>query len=588
MPGIVAIAADGHDDMVERAELDRFIAAHNDVHGPCAHDVLEAGARGLVAAFRDGAATGVERREGGWKAWVGRAYGAGGALRPEQLDGQFLLIAGDPSGEVRVANDPLGMFPAFVARRAGRTYVATSLLALARHLGASPSVSGIAAYLHTGSQWGRPTVWEGIERLDPATWIVFDEKGRRETRYWSAGVDPQINAMPMSKAVDRCIDVAEDVLARRLRGVPHPWIDLTGGFDSRLLALLLTRIGVSFEGNTVGRDGDADVVIAAKLATMAGWRWRRYELPPDWPAMAPRFAEEALGAGNGHLDALQLGEVLWANGEKASVRTHLLSGGGGETYRSYAWAQEFWRAGRSRSVNMDNWIDMRILSPVDRGLFARDFLPELRADFAQRMRRHAASYVDLPNTTQLEVMYAYKVTGHFGAYAAASSHRLEVELPYYWRDIYESAFSVRAVYRNWNRFQRAMITRLDRRAAALPTERGGPAESWRPWNLHRFAPYFERQFRGVVPKISQRVIGRRLMAEHRSLPERAAAGRRAVLEHFALDPSSMRSGALYDASALRRLLADARDPGFDRWPIVGRIATVEASLRVVDGAHCDV
>jgi hypothetical protein len=32
MPGIVAIAADGHDDMVERAELDRFIAAHNDVH----------------------------------------------------------------------------------------------------------------------------------------------------------------------------------------------------------------------------------------------------------------------------------------------------------------------------------------------------------------------------------------------------------------------------------------------------------------------------------------------------------------------------------------------------------------------------
>lgn len=584
MAGLVGMIANRPAGVLDRSELDRLIAGHAALHGASDHQVLEFGDRGAVAAMGGALPTTVERRGDSWGACAGRVQGLKSlaSALPGDLDGQFALVTCDGEGTVAVTSDPMGMYPFFTAERDGVTYFGTSLLPLVRHLRLEPSRVGVAAFLLSGYQFGRPTVWHDVERLDPAVRIVFDEQGRREERYWRPDVDPSIDRLTMTQAVDRCIDVAVEVLAAYFRGSNRLWIDFTGGFDSRLLALLLVRAGIAFEGTTVGVADQPDVVIAADLARRTAWPWRWYQLPQDWPEQSRRFATQALAAGNGHLDVMQLAEVLCANAEKSTVRPDLLAGGGGETYRHYAWAQEFLRAGRSTVVNMENWIDMRMLGSFDPALLARDIIPAVRADFARRMHVRAHEYANRRNTTQLEAMYAYKVMGHFGAYAAASADSLRVQLPYYFKPLYTSAFSVPWRYRNWHRFQRAMIARLDPAVAAVPTERGGPAEPWSVTNFHRFAPYYHRQLRGVIPKLSQRVIGRRLLAEDRRLPPLAAAGRRAVLDEARLDVSKLRSASLYDATALRALLAEAADPAFDRWPVVGRIVTIELSLRTAD------
>ena len=570
---------------VDETALEGLLAAYARVHGRLAHERLRAGDRAVIAAFTEPLATDVERVGSSWACAVGAVHGPRPlhAAPAEDLDGQFALVASDDgSRTVTVASDPFAMLGVFVADRDGVTYVSTSPLALATHLRARPDTTAIAAFLLTGGYFGRMTAWEGIERLESATRVVFGPAGPRREQYWQPMVDPEIRGLGFSAAVDRCIDVAVTTLRQR-EWDGGTWLDLTGGFDSRLLALLLDRAGVPFECNTVGEPGDPDVEIAQGIARSRGWPWRRLALPPDWPQHAPAFATQALAAGGGQLDAVQLAEVMWHHRAKAAVRPSLLGGAGGEHWRHYAWAQEFWRAGRPE-VNFDNWIDMRMLGPFDHALLARDVLPEVRADFGRRMRDRAARYAGQPNTTQLDAMYAFKSTGHFGAYGHAAAPYLTFSYPFYFRAPFTATFSVRWQHRHLVRMQRAAIARLDPHVAAMMTERGGPAEPVRATNVHRFAPYAARQLRGLVPKVSQRVLGRRLLSEHSRLPPIAAAGRQAILRDAAIDPSALRSRGLVRPEAVAELLTDATDPGFDRWSILGRILTIELALRAADAA----
>jgi len=585
--GFVGIVADHPGRTVSHEEIAPLVAAHERLHGTGRPEVLDAGGRGVLALFSDRVAPFLERAGASWAAGAGTVHAPGPLLETPStaLDGQFALVTHDAlRGQTTVLADPLGMFAAFVARRDGLTFVSTSLLALAAHLRAEPDLTGIAGYLLSGYGFGRRTAWEGIERLDPAARLVFGPRGRREDRAWRPEVSPAVRLLALEPAADACIEGAVGLLRARLGGSPPLMVDLTGGFDTRLLALLVRRAGIPFETNTVGVAGSRDVVIAEALAREAGWSWHRRELPPDWPQRAPELLPAALVAGNGQLDALQLAEVLWGHGETAARHARLLNGGGGEIYKPYPWAQEFLRAGRTTRVNMDNWVDMRLLGPFGDDLLAQDLRPAVRADFAARMRERAQPYAHAPNTTQLEVMYAYKNMGHFGAYATAAREVLAVELPFYWREVYADAFSTRPALRDGLRLQRAMMARLDPRLADLETDRGGPAGPRRARNAHRFLPFYRRQLRGLVPKVSHRLLGRRLLPERGELAPAASAGRRAALRALDLRPEAMRSAPLYRAEALRGLLAGAARPEFDAWPLLGRVATIELALRAADAA----
>src|SRR4051794_39876865 len=120
----------------------------------------------------------------------GTTWLLGGTLHPgmdpataplADLRGRFALVRHDAVlDRVEVASDPLGMFRLYAAERADRTYVSTSAIALARHLRADPHELGMLFYLRAGTQYGPLTHWEGVERIDPGTVLIFDTgKARR-------------------------------------------------------------------------------------------------------------------------------------------------------------------------------------------------------------------------------------------------------------------------------------------------------------------------------------------------------------------------------------------------------------------------
>jgi hypothetical protein len=581
MADLLAIISHDRSRPVGPEDIAGLAATHGELRGECRHGE-GAGCEWATVRVLDDVeprAIGIESEGESWVAWAGSLRGAPLGRPLEQLDGQFSLVRLD-RGTLTVATDPLGLKPLFAAEREGRTYVATSALVLARHLRLTPSRLGIETFLSCGNQLGRQTHWEGVERIGPGEAIRFTSQGRERTAYWQPQIDEEVRRLGFSACADACIERAGADLAAGF-GAERPWLDLTGGFDTRLLALLAARAGVPFDANTSGEAADEDVAIARQMAATAGWSWTQIEPPADWGEQLPERLAAAVAWGDGHLDALPLCEVMDGHRRKAETATELLNGGGGEHFRDYAWGHELLRAGRSRGVSVDRLIAWRILSPIDRSVFRADPAEAVAAGLREELERRLAPFAGAPNTFQNDVAYAFKATGHFGAYQALAGADLHMELPFYSRATFVCAISASPRHRAYHRLMREMMFRLDPALAAIRTETGGPAAPLRPGNLHRFAAYPWRRGR----RFAARVRGRLRPASGPPSPALLARGRliASLRSQGRLDPAAMRSAPLYDRQRLEAVLAlAASEPGAVDWNTVGRIVTVELALEGAD------
>jgi hypothetical protein len=193
----------------------------------------------------------------------------------------------------------------------------------------------------------------------------------------------------------------------------------------------------------------------------------------------------------------------------------------------------------------------------------------------------------LLNSAQLDMLYAYKSMGHFGAYQSASRGTIHVELPFYFRDAFNAPFSVAPAHRNMHRLMREAIQLLDTRIARLPTTTGGPAEPLSARNAHRFVPYLENRASGIARKLTERLPIPTIGAIRTSVPVAVREVRQRQLEELTartgLEPVRMRAGRLYDAGGLARLASSATATT-DGWVTLGPIITVELALEAVDSS----
>lgn len=589
MADLLAIVSRSPQQPVDPGELERLIEAHEDLRGPAA--TIEKGgsdwARVCVLSRAGAGSCGIEGAGDGWIAWAGTkgCDAAAMSAQLETIDGQFALLRCDGGEAVRIATDPLGMKPLYVAENGEQTYVSTSVLALARHLRARPDRLGLDAFLRSGMQFGQQTQWSGISRMRPAEYRQLGPDGQSGGTYWEPAIDESAGDLSLADAAEYCIGRATAAISARYAG-SRPWLDLTGGFDSRLLSLLSAKSGIEFMTNTVGDAEDEDVRLGRRVAAAGGWPWSRIDLPAEWPEQLPEFATEALGWGDGHLELLSLAGVLLGHREKSELETTLLNGGGGEEYRDHPWGHELLGAGRSTKVAYSRFIDWRLLLPIDLSVLRRDPTAEVSGLFRAELEARAAPFSSMPNTFQDDLLYAYKMTGHTGAYQAAAGAWMGLEAPFFLRPVFLSVISIPPRHRRLHRLMREMMRQLNPAIAAIPTETGGPAEPVRWGNLHRFAPYawrrarrFGVRARGKLPQIGG--------AEAETAPGVREAASAALLDSLRksgrLDPKSMRSAALYEQSRLADLLDLAvTHPTAVDWQAVGRIVTVELALEAAD------
>ena len=584
MTGLVAIVSYDPSRSVTGEELDEFAAGYEALRGASDRALVEAGSQAAIALLGpESDLQGAVSREGQvLAAVVGHVLG-GSPLhgRLEDLDGQFALVRvnGD---ETVVASDPFAMQALYIAERDGRTYVSTSSLALAGHLRATPSRHDFLSFLRTGYHFGTQTLWEGVERLDPGTAVSIGPRGSERRVYWRPERDERVAGLDLESAVANAIETAVETYKALLTPASPAWADLTGGYDTRLLMLLLREAGLELTANTRGDERGSDRRIARQLAELGNWRLLDLTVPEDWAADVLRMLPAAVAWADGTLEVLELSWVLWAHERLGQECTRLLIGGGGEHFRGFAWRQEFLRGGRTTHVRFENWLDMRMLHPMDISLFAEDPTAAVRDDFEARMRNWVEPYSSELNTTQLDVMYAYKATGHFGTYRSADAAFLDARLPFYLKPVFNAAFSTSHRHRDGHRLMRHMISRLDPRLGAVTTSTGGPAEPRRLTNVHRFAPYYAQLAQKALNKLTQRAFGRTLAPERVRSWWCPPAARSAAIDALGARGGELRLGPLLDPAAVGGLFERAGRDDFRETTVLGRVLTAELALRAVD------
>ena len=592
MSGLVAVISRVPGDPVGSEDSAALERTYEATRGHRAREIFEtAGNSARLTLFgrpEGNDAAVVERRQGSWAVAVGVVHSDGPLLdaQLEDLEGAFALVRRDDERDViTAASDPFGMQHFYVAETDKRVYLSTSALVLAKFLDANPSAFDVLAYLRIGLSFGANTYWPGVQRLLPGTRLSVSKDQVERSSYWRPSVDDDVRRLPFNRAVEHCTEVGVETLRKYLRNGAPTWSDLTGGFDTRLLDLLLERAGVSFHANTVGSDDLEDVVIASRVAREAGWDWRPFGLPPDWDKTVPKLLAHSLAWSDGQLDVLQLSEVLWLHREKSRLNPSLLAGGGGELFTDKSWRQEFLRARRSNVV--DNYVRTRVLPPVSAPIFLRtDRTGDVCAELTRQMQAWVEPYADEPNAFQLDLLHAFKSTGHHGAYRSAAAAFLDAQLPFYLKPIFTAVTSTSSRFRNYHRLQRHVIAGLNRNLAAIKTTRGGPAEPWRLSNLHRFTPYYGRFAGKAINLLSQKAI-RRPVLPHRQSGSPAAA-HAAVVSHlekcagFRYD--DLRLAPLLHRDSFEELISRARNPAVEHnATLLGRIITAELALRETDG-----
>jgi hypothetical protein len=548
-------------------------------------DVGSQGALGAAAAVAGGEAVVDDR---GWTVVHGVRHG--GQAHPVTVadlaaaDGQYAVLSHDAgTGRTLLATDRFAAAPLHVAERDGLLYASTSAVVLAAHLRPEVDADALGAFLTSGYQFGPRTHWHGVRRLEPGTCLEVYDGRAVETEYWRPAADPAVEAMSLTAAADHVIEVATETYRQRLASDPT-WIDLTGGYDSRMMALLLDRAGVPFRGNTRSSSFNPDVELARDIAALKGWPWEPMLIPDEWPTLLPGELDRSLAAGDARLEVLQLSRVQAMHRRLAATHPRLLSAGGGEHLQYYAWSTELLsprRGGSTRPPDLGRWVDMVGLKPAGPDVLAPGVHDTTRRDFVAALEQRAAGYRGEPSSRQLDACYAYKSMAHFGAYRAADDLDIAAQLPFFFEPVFSAAFSVARRHRAGFRLMRTMMERLDPAVAAIETTRGGPALPMRPSTLHRYLPYYRLLGRKGLNKATGQLLGRPLMPFPHDYTWPEQESNRAATEHL------RERGVLdWDALRVRPLLTDDGVDLLRRHEassaMLGRVLTAEMALAATE------
>lgn len=155
-----------------------------------------------------------------------------------RLEGMFALALYDRERDMLyLARDRFGEKPLYYYRHAGGTLIfASEPKALFAHAAAPQVVSaeGLAAYLAYDTPPAPLSLWEGIAKVAPATYLVCTRSEMREEHYWQPSLVRRDTSFP--DAEHTLNDVLKGAVEHQLVSDVPLGVFLSGGIDSSLIA----------------------------------------------------------------------------------------------------------------------------------------------------------------------------------------------------------------------------------------------------------------------------------------------------------------------------------------------------------------
>jgi hypothetical protein len=344
-------------------------------------------------------------------------------------------------------------------------------------------------------------------------------------------------------------------------------VDLTGGIDSRLLALLVRARGHSFETAISGASDLIDVSRAREVARRMGTPF--HVTVAGLPANLEESLRELFEATEGAIDVLAVCRP-WQHQVARRERGCALavSGAGGELFKDFWWLQDF-PFYRSRRVRLARLLRLRMqATPAPVWLWSETFRQRVSAAERKLLSR-LEKYREETNTQTYDRIYhAVRMRAVAGALLTFFNQILPCHAPFLEPAAYRLGYHLPRRRRFYAWFHRELITRLDPYVAAAPTTEGGMSVSSVPWRVcFDGLRYLIDKGRRLAKKLGQRLFRKTYFQESADHPQLRERTRESALFRAAVD--RLRG---------RGILADDVKPNDVPDSMVGRVLTLGLAI----------
>jgi asparagine synthase (glutamine-hydrolysing) len=203
----------------------------------------------------------------------------------ERLRGMFAFAIWDErERKLFLVRDRLGVKPLLYAAARGTIAFASTARALQRAgYGGALRPDAVAHYLRSGFVADRHCIYEGIQKLPPATILEWHAGQARHRRYWRRPPPGSSGVQSFAQAVAATEERLLDAVALRLNADVPVGILLSGGIDSALVCWAAAQLGADLTAYTVALPGDEadEAAAAARTARLLKIRHRIVPMPAN-------------------------------------------------------------------------------------------------------------------------------------------------------------------------------------------------------------------------------------------------------------------------------------------------------------------
>lgn len=326
-----------------------------------------------------------------------------------ELAPPFSLVWADrQSGETYVQNDGLGHAPLFEFEENGLWALTNKVFALgALGVPLDPDQDQWAVRLAMGWFPLQMTGFRSVRFLAPGTQLRLDADRMQRSRFdlLSDWVNP--GSLPAGD----CLELARSSLLNLIDDASQLWnkptAGLSGGWDSRAVVASLLAHGTRFSARVRGHPNRPDVIIASRLAELAGIKLKKRSsggLPAEDARGCKRSIKRALLWQTGQLATHKHVSFL-ANRKHLTGGSVNIMGAAGEICRGF-YANKLLTAGLADGRYKDRFIDFKMsLTPP----FMRKSLLDLVRDTLRASYRQADDYA-VEGLRRLDFFYLFERT----------------------------------------------------------------------------------------------------------------------------------------------------------------------------------
>jgi len=409
----------------------------------------------------------------------------------------FLFVHDKQSGKRHAFVDSSGLFHAFYSDR----FVSTSFLDLAATEGLATDdldPDALVEFFHFGHIAFRRTFFSAIRKIDPAHIVTFSEDGKV---HLIPKPLPGIDAPPEQCLQDFLAILAGSITKEKIS------MDLTGGIDSRLLAVVLSYFGLPFEVASSGVHGNTDLAIAERVAAVLD---RDLHITYHSTAHMEHTLPELFTLADGLFDVVRYHRAFQLQRDRLRRDISLvLSGTGGELFKDFWWLQDFPFYSRKRP-DLQRLYSFRIAPAELKHAYLSDQYRALSEDYRQRLLQKLSDFVVTGNTqTYDQIYYNFKMREYAGRFMTNTAHLIQCYAPYLERGTVACGYHLPRSRRFFNIFHRQTITRLCPEAAEITTTEGGVSVSSHMSKIAAdLSKYATNKLARLTRKIGQQVLGR--------------------------------------------------------------------------------